>query len=577
MSSRRVRPVPRHVPIAVLACLVLAGGSAVAEAPSPAERVRVPDPTVSAGEVAKRLSRYVHVEVGPSLKKLDARTLQLLRKLVEASEHVERAYWDQVSPDGFAMAEELDARGDTASRDLATFLRVNYGPWDRLAGHAPFLGPTEKPEGASLYPHDASRREIEKWIADHPADRDAFLSPYTVVRRSNGALAATPYSKAFREPLGRAAAALREAAGLTDCPGLAKFLAARADALVTDDYSASEMAWMDTGACRVDAAIGPYEFYEDRLMGFKTVFSSVVTVTDEAATAKLAKLSSYAPDLLKQLPLAGEGMADRFEAVKPSGITVADEVFAAGDARAGFQIRAYILPNDEKVRVARGTKHVILRNVVEQRFNYLLKPIAKAVLPDDHVEQVDFGSYFDTLLMWQLAHGFAPKSVVLPGGGRVPPRVLLRQRYGIIEAARAEAISLLNGFLLVDKGVFHTDRERSIPVTWLASLFESIRAGTAETHGIAKLVVYNKLAEADAFRYDPATRRFSVNPERIRPVVRELVGVLLSIELNGDYDAAGRLIVDYGLVPAEVRGKLDEIAGLPVDILPHYTVRALPR
>jgi hypothetical protein len=129
----------------------------------------------------------------------------------------------------------------------------------------------------------------------------------------------------------------------------------------------------------------------------------------------------------------------------------------------------------------------------------------------------------------------------------------------------------------VDKGVFHTSREQSIPVTWLASLFESIRAGTAETHGIAKLVVYNKLAEADAFRYDPATRRFSVNPERIRPVVRELVGVLLSIELNGDYDAAGRLIVDYGLVPAEVRGKLDEIAALPVDILPHYTVRALPR
>ena len=559
----------------LLLLLAVAGTAFAQERPA---RVRVPDPSLPHSEVSRRLGRYVHVEIGPDYKKLDQNTIALLRKLVEASEALDRAYWDQVSETGLAMAEELDERGDSASHDLAIFLRINYGPWDRMAGDQPFLGRAEKPEGANLYPPDLSRRELEKWVAEHPQDREAMYSPYTVVRRSDGGLVAIPYSKAYQKQLEQAAKALEEAKGMTDCKGFARFLEARSNAFQSNDYFPSEMAWMDTGNCRVDAAIGPYEFYEDRLMGYKTVFSSIVTVMDDAATAKLAKLSTYAPDLLKELPLAGEGMADRFELIKPAKITVADEVFAAGYARAGFQVRAYILPNDDKVKVAKGTKHVILRNVSEQRFNYLLIPIAKEVLEEASLKKVDFASYFDMLLMWQLAHGFAPKSVVLANGGNVPPRLLLRERSLVIEAARAEALSLLNSFLLVDRGVFPASRASAVPLTWLASMFETIRsAGIGSTHGIAKLIVYNKLAEADAFRYDPTSRRFSVNEERIRDAVRELAGVLLSIELNGDYDAAGRLIVNFGLVPGEVRGKLEEMANLPVDILPHYTIRAIPK
>ena len=328
---------------------------------------------------------------------------------------------------------------------------------------------------------------------------------------------------------------------------------------------------MDTGECPVEVAIGPYEFYEDRLMGYKTSFTAVVALKDYAESAKLAKLSQYAEELVGALPLPEE-MKGRVEQVKASPIVIANEVFAAGDFRAGFQPRAYILPNDDRVKVAKGTKHVILKNVVDAKFQHLLNQLARQVIAEDQVPAVNAESYFNFLLLWQLAHGLTPKLIALPGGGEIHPRMLLRQRYGIMEATRAEVVALLNALFLIDKRVFPESMRTAIPVTYLASVFENLRLGAQQTHGLSKLIVYNYLAAADAFRYDPTTRRFQVNLDKLPGAVRSLAIELLTIEITGDYDWAGKIVVDYGIVPAEIRSKLNDLAGLPIDILPRYTL-----
>lgn len=564
--------VVRVVSVLLLAgCLVLPPATGAREPGSrsavlPNAEIRLPH-----DEIQKRLARYVPAEIGVPAGKADAKTLKVLKKLVEASDAVDRVYWDQVSDTGAQMLGELSSLKDPQSRDTAAFLRIQYGPWDRFADNEPFIGRQTRPDGANLYPADCSRRELEQWVAEHPGDKGAMFSPYTVVRRANGGLTAVPYSKAYAEPLDAAAKALRQAAALTTCKGLEKFLEARADAFGDDDYYQSDILWMDA-ECPVDVAIGPYEYYDDRLMGLKTSFQSVVTLTDADQTARYASLGKHWKDLLANLPIPDE-LRGRVELVKSSPITVADEVYAAGQSRAGFQIRAYILPNDERVRLARGTRHVILRNVVDARFHKLLEPVAREVLVPEQAAQVSDEAYLDLLLMWQMAHGIAPKAITLPGGAKTTARALLKQRHGIIEAARAEAVALMNALYLVDEKVFAPTLRMTIPITYLASLFESFRYGTTDTHGMAKLLVYNYLSQNGAFRYDPGTRRFSVNYDRLPNTLRNLTAELLTVEIVGDYARAGQDLFDYGIVPGEVRAKLNDLRSLPLDILPVYTIQ----
>ncbi len=531
----------------------------------PKPELRLPHP-----EVKKRLARYVPAEIGVPPGKADPKTQKLLKKLVLASEAIDRVYWDQVSEEGSRQMGDLSQSADQESKDTAALLRINYGPWDRFADNEPLIGRQPRPEGVNLYPQDFSRRELEQWLTEHPEDREAFTSPYTVIRREGAGLVAIPYSRAYRVSLDQAATALRDAANLTDCKPFAKFLAARADAFASNDYYKSDLLWMDSN-CPVDIAVGPYEFYEDRLMGYKTTFQALVTMVDADQTAQFASLDKYTHDLLANLPLADE-LRSRVELAKPAPITIANEVFAAGDAKAGFQIRAFVLPNDERVVVAKGTKHVILKNVVDARFHKLLEPVAAQVLVPEQAAQVSDEAYLDILLMWQMAHGFSPRPIVLSGGGNVSPRILLRQRYGVIEAARSEAVAILNALYLVDQKVFAPTMANTIPITHLASLFESFRYGTMDTHGLAKLMVYNYLAANGAYRYEPATKKFWVNYDRLPNALRNLVSELLTIEINGDYDRAGQDVFDFGIVPGEVRAKLAEMRGLPIDILPTYTV-----
>ena len=401
----------------VLALVVLMAGAsekAAAKAPSAKDVLRM---ARDEGTVSARLKRYVAVELGVHGKAIDPEVSEMIPPILDAAQRVDRVFWSQRSPEAVGWLKALAADKSKRAGDLSAFLRIHYGPWDVHSNDEPFVGVRLRPPGMALYPADLSRYALEAFVNDHPASAVALRSPYTVVKRKGGGLAAVSYSKAYGKDLRPAAGALEDAARAyackgekCSCAGLVAFLKGRAASFLDDDYRKSEALWLDTGACPLDVAIGPYEVYMDRLTGTKTFFEAIVYYRNEKETKRAARLLKEHEWLAFNLPLS-EALRGRFMPEKPSHITIADVLYTAGEARAGFQIRGFMLPNDETVRREKGTKKVILRNVVKAKFEKLVKPIAKRIFERKVARRVNFGPYFDHLLSWQLAHALVPQEV----------------------------------------------------------------------------------------------------------------------------------------------------------------------
>jgi hypothetical protein len=438
------------------------------------------------------------------------------------------------------------------------------GPWDRLAHDEPFLEVGARPAGAGYYPADLTKQEFEAFLAANPAQKDALTGYFTVITRDQAdrrRLVPVPYSQFYAQPLQRAAALLREAAQLAQNPTLKDFLNKRADAFLSNDYYASDVAWMDIANSRVEPTIGPYEVYEDQLFGYKAAFESFITVADPAASGELDNLKSQLKDLEAQLPLP-----DQYKNVNrgfESPISVVDVVYSAGDARRGVQTIAFNLPNDERVIEQKGSKKVMLRNVMRAKFEQILTPISQTVLTTELAGQVEFQPWFINVLMHELAHGLGPQGV----------NKTLKERHSALEEAKADVTGLHNLTVLAGKGVYTQDFVRKAYIAHLGDLFRATRFGTSEAHGKANLIQFNYYLDKGALRYDNTTNRFSADLEAIKRLNRELATEILTIQALGDYQRAGQFIAQYGTeVRPELRTAIARLNKVPVDIRPQHAV-----
>lgn len=568
-----------------LFCALLVLGIAPSADAKPPSSAEILGSAMSPQVVSNRLGRYVPVEIGTKLT-IPPLLKPVLAHLRTAADHVDSIYWSQVSPGADAMRTTVSKSSARAAQELAELMTIHYGPWDRHADDQPFVGKQPRPPGANFYPADVSRRELESWLSSNPGSRDDFWSNYTVIRRKGAGLEAVPYSKAYADDLGAASKALNDAAesyrcsddmrsrGQCSCDPLVQFLRARADSFTNDDYRKSELEWLAASDCPIDIAIGPYEFYEDRLFGVKTAFEAIITIKDTKESQRFAALAEHSSELHANLPLPA-AVRSRFERVKQSPIAISDVLYTSGDARAGYHMRAFLLPNDEVVREARGTKNVILRNVVRAKFDSLLRPMARRIFGKKDQKYLSFDAYFDMLLSWQLAHGIIPGPISLPDGTTTTAQKQLRDRFTIIQAVKGEAVAMVNYFFLADKGLLPSTGASKMAVTYLASLFDSARLAAGSPQTIAKIIVYNYLAQEWVFRYSPRTQLFEVNPPAMRKAAGKLAGEALEVLARGDYDGAGRMIVQYGIMPGEMRQKLAGLDDLPVDIRPTYV--SVPR
>ena len=570
---------------------ILIAAGAVLLAAAPASRTGEPpvqdtSTVPAAAELQAMAARFAPVEIGADVGRLSAADRRALAKLVEAAHIMDALFLRQVWSGNDALLQQLSRTvvehgqhpSATASADAALsaarlhYFLINKGPWSRLDHDRAFIpGVPDKPPAANFYPAGASKDEVQGWLdslGDEARARAAGF--FTTIRRgADGKLAAVPYSLEYQGELARTAALLREAAELTAEPTLKKYLTLRADAFLSNDYYASDVAWMELDAA-IEPTIGPYEVYEDEWFNYKAAFEAFITLRDDAETGKLQAFSSRLQDLENALPIDPKYRNPALGALAP--IRVVNVVFTAGDANRGVQTAAFNLPNDERVIKEKGSKRVMLKNVQEAKFRMVLQPIAKVALAPADQQRVSFDAFFTHILMHELMHGLGPHDITLEGRATTV-RQALKEHSSAIEEAKADvsglwALAQLAGRKQIDPAI-----ARSMYTTFLASAFRSIRFGINEAHGRGIAIQLNYLLDHGGFTVNP-DGTFAVNEARIGDAVTALTREIMTLQAEGSYEKARALIEELAVVRPEVQKVLDKLAGVPVDIEPRFTSAA---
>lgn len=510
--------------------------------------------------IGKRLEKYAVVRLEADLSGLTEKERQMIPLLKNAARVMDELFWLQAYGDKLTLLAKVK---DAAAR---RFVEINYGPWDRLDGNAPFLeGFGPKPLGANFYPPDMTREEFEAAVRASNDGGQALKSPYTLVRRDvQGKLFAQPYHEAYSLLLNVAARNLREAARLAEDARLKRYLELRAEALLTDNYQSSDLAWMEMKTNAVDIVIGPIETYEDRLFGYKAAYEAYVLVKDKAWSRRLARYAALLPDLQRELPVP-----EAYKKEKPgaeSDLNAYDAIFYAGDANAGSKTIAINLPNDEQVQLKKGTRRLQLANAMRAKFERILVPLAGLVIAEDQRRHITFDAFFSNTMFHEVAHGLGVKHTLQ---GKETVRAALKDAYSAIEECKADVLGLYLIDWLAAHGELDASRLPDHYVTFLAGIFRSIRFGASSAHGVANLVAFHHLREAGAFTRDAPSGGWRVDGQKMKPAVAELAGKLLRLEGDGDYEAAIRLLKEKGVVGAELSSELQRLAGaaIPVDIV----------
>jgi hypothetical protein len=542
---------------------------------------RPSDEEISATEEIKmlqdKINKFVPVEIQYNENLLDEREKAVLENLYKASKIIDELFLEQVYSKNLEIRSELLAKIETETDpDLKNKLEhqlelfnIMFGPFDRLENDNPFMGDSEKPLGANYYPEDMTKEEFENWIKANPADEKSFTNEFTVIRRAGDALKAIPYNEYYKDKLTEISMLLKEAASYADNPSLKKYLNSRADAFFTNDYFQSDMDWMDLKDHKIEVVIGPYEVYEDGLFNYKAAFESFVTIKDPVETKKLEVFENYLDEIEKNLPLPDEHK--NYQRGSESPMVVTNVVFTAGDTKAGVQTLAFNLPNDERVRQAKGSKKVMLKNIHEAKFDKLLKPIAEMVIEESDMQYVTFDAFFNHTLMHEMSHGVGPGFIKVDGRDTEVKKEL-KETYSILEECKADILGMYNNMFMIEKGVYPKEIEKDVWVTFLAGAFRSMRFGITSAHGGGNAIIYNYFLEKGAYEYDSKAQKVRVNFEKIFPTLEELATKVLMIQAKGDYDGAKALMEKYAVNSPSIEALRNKLAVLPVDIKPVFEI-----
>jgi hypothetical protein len=509
-------------------------------------------------KTATRFGTYAVVPLEFDTSTLVENERQMIRLLIEAAKEMDAIFWKQAYGDREALLESIK------DADLRRYAEINYGPWDRLAGDKPFIeGVNAKPLGARFYPAKMNAKQFNNYLQSHPDQAEALKSQYTVVRRNKEGLNAVPYHKAFAKHTKKAASLLDEAALLAPQASLKAYLTARAEALRTDDYQPSDLLWMDMKDNRLDVVIGPIETYEDKLFGYKAAHECYVLVKDLEWSQRLAKYASLLPELQKKLPVA-----EKYRSEVPgsdSDLNAYDVVYYAGDCNSGSKTIAINLPNDEQVQLQKGTRRLQLKNAMQAKFDGIMLPIADTLLVADQRKHVTFDAFFANTMFHEVAHGLGIKYTIT-GKGSV--REALLDTSGSLEEGKADILGLFMVSQLIASGDLEDADLMDYYVTFMAGIFRSVRFGASSAHGKANMIRFNFFKEQGAFTRQE-DGRYRVNPEGMERAVAALTERLLTLQGNGDYDAAKKFVEEMAVINPELQGDLDRLSqrGIPVDVV----------
>jgi hypothetical protein len=520
-----------------------------------------------APDLPQQLARFRRVNMPFHAARLTPRERQLVEKLVEACRDLENIFWRQSDPEGLALYQSL--AGSTHARDqqLRRYLRINGARFSLVDENKAFVGTEPMPPGRGLYPKDLTQAEVDAYVKAHPEKKAEIYSSFTVVRRRGQDLEGLPYHIAYRTFLEPAARALRQAAQLSDDPAFANFLRLRADALLTDDYYASDLAWVELKNPKFDVIFAPYETYLDGLLGLKTSYGASILIRDDAASKKAALFQKYVPDIQDALPLAAEDRPSKHGLETP--MEVSDAPFRAGDLRHGYQAVADNLPNDPRVHQAKGSKKLFFKNFMDARVNYVILPVARKLMRPEQAAKASAEGYLLATIMHEICHGLGPL-YSRTANGKVDIREAVGPSFGGLEEAKADVVGMFALGWLIEHGELPKQKLEEYYSSYLAGIFRTVRFGTGEAHGRAEMMEFNYLLEKGAVRREPSGR-YAVDFAKMPGVIAELAKELLAIEATGDRARSEQWFAKYDQMPAELKTALQSASDVPVDVDPIFS------
>jgi hypothetical protein len=530
-------------------------------------------------DLARRVAKFKLVHMPFNSQGLTPREIKMAEKLVDASGLLDCIYWRQSDPEGLKLYLSLAKSKDPQDELLSRYLKINGSRFDLIDDDKPFVGTQPMPPGRGFYlvaafPGSAARHELEKFVAEHPEKKPEIYSPYTIIKgmmpetaNSNSHPEAIPYHIAFREFLDPMAKDLRDAADLSDDPGFAKFLRLRADALLTDDYYASDIAWLDLDNPKFDVVYAPYETYDDSLLGVKTSYGASVMIRNDAESQKLALYQKYVPDLQESLPLAAADLPS--ERGQHAPMEVVDSPYRAGDLLHGYQAVADNLPNDPRIHEEKGSKKMFWKNFMDARVNYIILPLAQRTMRADQAAMASGEGYMADTIMHEISHGLGP-AFAHTAQGKVPINEAIGSAYSALEESKADVVGEYSYGWLIDHGVVSKEKRNTTYASYVAGIFRTVRFGVAEAHGQGEIMQFNYYTEQGAIRRDPSTGLYEIDFDKMPAAVASLAKELLEQEATGDRARTEAWFKKYGAMPPELSALLAKTTDIPVDIDPEF-------
>jgi hypothetical protein len=512
--------------------------------------------------ISERLAKWKPVDMPFHSSGLSARERQLVNKLVEACRLLDDVYWRQSDRAGLEL---LKTTGDPQVKRM---LAIMGSRWDLIDENRPFVGNQPMPPGHELYPHDLTRAALESYAAQHPAAKAALYDSFTVVKRAGGRLITTPYHEEYREFIQPMAQALRDAAALSDDAAFANFLRLRADALLTDDYYKSDLAWLDLKDPKFDVIFAPYETYLDDLAGVKTSYGASILIRNEEESRKLAVYQKYVPEIQDALPIDAADRPSKRGHLSP--MEVMDAPYRAGDLRYGYQAVADNLPNDPRIHQEKGSKKIFFKNFMDARVTYIILPVARKLMPPAQAAKATAEGYMAGTLLHEISHGLGPAFARI-AGKQVDIREAIGPAYSGLEEAKADVAGMFGLAWLVNHGALPKERLEEYYASYVAGLFRTLRFGTGEAHGRAEMMEFNYLLENRALTFGGG--RYTIDYARMPATLAALTHELLAIEATGDRARAEAWFAKYDKMPADLVKALAATNDIPVDLEPVFAFK----
>ena len=504
------------------------------------------------GEVEVKANEYEEFTLTTDISILSENQKKMIPILIEVAKIMDDLFWQEAYGDKTALMGSLETEAEKR------YVEINYGPWDRLRENEPFIpGIGPKSPGAQFYPADMTKEEFETWDNPDKAGQYSFVS-----RNENGELYLIPYHERFSEEIKKASDLLLDAAALAEDAGLKNYLILRADALLTDNYQPSDMAWMDMKDNTIEMVVGPIEVYEDQLFNYRAAHEAYVLIKDKSWSEKLSKYAAFLPDLQQGLPVP-----DSYKKETPgtdSELNAYDVVYYAGDCNAGSKTIAINLPNDEEVQLAKGSRRLQLKNTIKAKYDKILAPMADVLIADNQRKHVTFNAFFSNTMFHEVAHGLGIKNTI---NGKGTVREALLEKGAALEEGKADILGLYMVTRLQELGEIEGEL-LDYYVTFMAGIFRSVRFGASSAHGKANMIRFNYFSSMNAFSFDEATGTYSVNIDNFQHAMNSLSEKILTLQGNGDYEGVTKLFEEMGNIGPELQAALDRVnnAGIPRDI-----------